>query len=352
MPKQELHETKMNILVHVEMFEGTVRKSTLELLSYANDLKSLKKGSITALTGPEAEDETISCLARYGADKIIVIKGAGKSHSNLSEKAETIREAVLNEGSEIVLFTGNTAGRSLAPVVAAKLKAGMVPGIYELPKSLEPFTINKKVFSGKAIATVTVRTPVKVLVLLPNSFALKENPAPVVKEDLDPGFAEPAASANTGIRILDTVRTSDQIRLTEAGIVVSGGRGLKSRENWRYVEELAGLLGGATACSRPAYDEGWCPHDGYVGQTGKVISPNVYLALGISGAVQHLAGISSSRLIVAINKDPDAPIFKSADYGIVGDIQDVMPRLIEAVKSYKSAPGTNPKKQPTQDSIL
>ena len=332
----------MKILVHIETFEGTVRKSALELLSYANDLKSLKKGSITALTGSEADDGTISCLARYGADKILVLNGSDKSYLNLSLKAETIRQAALNEGSEIVLFTGNVAGRSLAPLVAAKLKAGMVPGIYALPKSLEPFTINKKVFSGKAIATVTIRTPVKVLILLPNSFALKENPVPAVKEDLDPGITEPATATHPGIRILDTVRTDDQIRLTEAGIVVSGGRGLKSKENWRYVEELAGLLGGATACSRPAYDEGWCPHDGYVGQTGKVISPNIYLALGISGAVQHLAGISSSRLIVAINKDPHAPIFKSADYGIIGDIQEVMPRLIEAVKSYRSAPGSTP----------
>jgi len=328
----------MKILVYIETFEGTVRKSALELLSYANDLKTLKKGSITALAGPQINDETITCLARYGADKILVIKGADKSYSISSSKAETIRQAAIKEGSEIVLFTGSVAGKALAPVVAAKLKAGMVPGIYTLPKSLEPFTINKKVFSGKAIATVTVKTPVKVLILLPNSFAVKENPVPAVTGEFPPGIAEPATAMFPGIRILDTIRTNDQTRLTEAGVVVSGGRGLSGRENWRYVEELAGLLGGATACSRPAYDEGWCPHDGYVGQTGKVISPNVYFALGISGAVQHLAGISSSRLMVAINKDPDAPIFKSADYGIIGDIQEVMPRLIEAVKNFKSPP--------------
>ncbi len=331
----------MKILVYIETFEGAVRKSALELLSYANDLKKLKKGSITVLAEPQADDETIICLARYGADKILIIKGADKSYSNFSSKAETIRQAAIEEGSEIVLFAGSVSGKALAPVVAAKLKAGMVPGIYTLPKSIEPFTINKKVFSGKAIATVTVKTPVKVLILLPNSFAVKENPVPAVTGEFTPGITEPAAAMIPGIRILDTIRTNDQIRLTEAGVVVSGGRGLSGRENWRYVEELAGLLGGATACSRPAYDEGWCPHDGYVGQTGKVISPNIYFALGISGAVQHLAGISSSRLIVAINKDPDAPIFKSADYGIIGDIQEVMPKLIEAVKNFNSLPLVN-----------
>ncbi len=340
MPKRELHEKEMNILVHIEIINGTVRKSGLELLSYANNLRSLKNGKVTALTGSEVNDETISCLARYGADKIVVTKGSDKSFSNLSVKAEVIKQAVVNEGSEIVLFAGNIGGRSLAPLLSAKLKAGMVSGIYSLPKSLEPFAINKKVFSGKAIATVTVRTPVKVLILLPNSIALKENPVPAEIEIFDPGLTETASPIYSGIRILDTFKTNDQVRLTEAEVVVSGGRGLQSRENWKYVEELAGLLGGATACSRPAYDEGWCPHDGYVGQTGKIISPNVYLALGISGAVQHLAGISSSRLIVAINKDPDAPIFKSADYGIIGDIKDVMPKLIKAVKRYRSVSGS------------
>ncbi len=327
----------MKILVYIETYEGNLRRSALELLSYANDLNKGTGGSVTALTGTGAGEEIISCLARYGANKILIADGTGNPSTNFSSQAETIRQAVEKENAEIVLFSGSVAGKAIAPLVSAKLKAGMVSGIYALPVSYDPFTINKKVFSGKVIATVKIKTPRKVLILLPNSFKPLENPVPEVTETF---AAEPSITSPKGIpgiRIVDTVKTSDQIKLSEAGVVVSGGRGINSRENWQYVEELAGLLGGATACSRPAWDDGLCPHDGYVGQTGKVISPNVYMALGISGAVQHLAGISSSKLIVAVNKDPNAPIFMRADYGIVGDIQEVMPRLIAAVKAFRPA---------------
>lgn len=326
----------MKILAYIETWQGEVKKSALELLTYASDLAAMQNGSITVLTGPDAGDEALTCIAKYGAGKILVASGYGGHLSNFSSRAESIRQAVEKENADTILFTGSVSGKALAPLVAAKLRAGMVPGIYSLPKSIEPFTVNKKVFSGKAIATVTISTPVRVLILTPNSVRIKENPVNAQTEKFVPSIPKPVAKGIPGIRIVDTIRTNEQVKLTEAEVVVSGGRGLASRENWRFVEELAGLLGGATACSRPAYDEGWCPHDGYVGQTGKVISPNVYFALGISGAVQHLAGVSSSKLIVAVNKDPGAPIFKSADYGIVGDIQDVMPKLIEAFKTYKA----------------
>lgn len=327
----------MNILVYLETDQTKARKSSLELLSYAHALRGKNNGTITVLTGSESGEETISSLARYGADRILLFAVPDDPLTSFSAKAETIRQATERENSETVLFTCSAEGKSLAPVVSAKLKAGMVPGIYSLPKSTDPFIINKKVFSGKAIATVTVKTPVRILSLLPNSFGIKENPVPVRSETFAPDIPLRDSQPTKGIRLVSTIKSEGQVRLTEAGIVVSGGRGLSRKENWKYVEELAGLLGGATACSRPAYDEGWCPHDEWVGQTGKVISPNVYFALGISGAVQHLAGISSSKLIVAVNKDPEAPIFKSADYGIVGDIQDVMPKLIKAVKEYRGS---------------
>lgn len=325
----------MRILVYIETNDGKVKKSGLELLSYAKALAKPNNGSVTAITGPEAGTESVACLARYGAEKVIIAGEDAGREPGITGKADIVRHAAEKERAEIVLFASTVTGSTLAPFVSAKLKAGMVPGVYSLPLNHDPFTITRKVFSGKAVATVTVKTPVKVLVLLPNSFPLMEDPVPLQTEIFTYVSTRQASPGIQGIRIVDTLKTDEQAALNEAGIVVSGGRGLKSRDNWRFVEELASLLGGATACSRPAYDEGWCPHDGYVGQTGKVISPKVYFALGISGAVQHLAGISSPKLVVAVNTDPEAPIFRHADYGIVGDIREVMPRIINAVKKFK-----------------
>lgn len=335
-----------NILVYIETDEGKIRKSGLELLTYASALKENTKGTVTALTLSQANEEALACMAGYGADRVLLMQDIINSNPGISDNAETIRRAAEKEKAGIVLFAGSIAGKAMAPMVSAKLRAGMVPGIYSLPESYDPFMITKKVFSGKAIAKVKVRTPVKVLILLPNSFGIKENPVPLNISRFIPDNNEIPSTPNKirGIRVVGTIKSNEQVKLTEAGIVVSGGRGLSNKKNWKYVEEMAELLGGATACSRPAWDEGWCPHDGYVGQTGKVISPGIYLALGISGAVQHLAGINSPGMIVAVNKDPEAPIFKSADYGIIGNIEDVMPRLIEAVKNYRIQPAGSQKK--------
>lgn len=325
----------MKVLAYIETEDGKVRRSSLELLSYATDLAGSQNGSVTVCLSGRFTDETRECLARYGAQKIMLTSSDSVPSSDITSQAGIIAVAAEKAGAGTVLFTGSVNGRALAPVVAAKMESGLVSGIYSLPVQTDPFIINKKIFSGKAIATVTVKTARRVLVLLPNTYRIKENPV----EPEVTGFQPPAGSSPAlppkGIRVVDFTRSDGQAKLAEAGVVVSGGRGIAARENWKYVEELAGLLGGATACSRPAYDEGWCPHDGWVGQTGKVISPNIYLALGISGAVQHLAGVSSSKMIVAVNKDPEAPIFRKADYGIVGDIKEVMPKLIEAVKKQR-----------------
>ena len=325
----------MKSLVYIETENGKVRRSGLELLSYASALAGGSKRAVTVLATGVFNDETAACMGKYGAGKILA-DGSLSRHETINGQASCIVSAARQAGAENVIFTGSLSGKALAPVVAAMMKAGYVSGVYSLPESTDPFIINKKVFSGKAVARVKVNTPARVLVLMPNTFSLAENPVSPEIEYLQNDAAQREQKLPEGIRIIGHIKPDGQAGLAEAGVVVSGGRGLSRKENWRFVEELAGLLGGATACSRPAYDEGWCPHDGWVGQTGKVISPNIYLALGISGAVQHLAGINSSKLIVAVNKDPEAPIFKNADYGIVGDIQEVMPRLIEAVKHFKT----------------
>ena len=223
-------------------------------------------------------------------------------------------------------------GKAIAPRLSARLKAGLVPYVTALPGSYDPFIVRKKTFSGKALADIEVKTAIKIITLIQNAFGLYETPVSTEILDFTPEI--PASAFTT--KVESTERFSGKVLLTEADIVVSAGRGMKGPENWGPVEELAGVLGAATACSRPVSDEGWRPHTEHVGQTGKIIAPDVYFALGISGAIQHVAGVSSSKLIVAVNKDPEAPIFSVADYGIVGDVQKVLPQLIMAVKELKA----------------
>ena len=246
--------------------------------------------------------------------------------------AAVIAEAVKSDDATVVILPASFSGKGLAPRLAVKLEAGYVDGAIALPTTANGFTVRKGAFSGKAFADVTLTSERKVITLVPNSYKVNENPqainivefAPVVK---DTDFAA---------MVKEIVRASDKVSLPEAEIVVSGGRGLKGPENWGMVEELANLLGAATACSKPVSDAHWRPHSEHVGQTGIAVSPNLYIAIGISGAIQHLAGVSSSKVIVVINKDPEAPFFKAADYGIVGDAFEVVPKLIEAVKEFKA----------------
>jgi electron transfer flavoprotein alpha subunit len=243
-----------------------------------------------------------------------------------------IAEAAKAEGSKVVVLSSSFSGKGLAPRVAVKLEAGYVDGAVSLPDMSNGFTVRKGAFSGKAFADVTLTSDVKVIALMPNSYKVVEN-----AQSANINAFAPAVNSNDfKTMIKEIVRAADKVSLPEAEIVVSGGRGLKGPENWGMVEELANLLGAATACSKPVSDAHWRPHSEHVGQTGIAVSPNLYIAIGISGAIQHLAGVSSSKVIVVINKDPEAPFFKAADYGIVGDAFEVVPKLIEAVKEFKS----------------
>jgi electron transfer flavoprotein alpha subunit len=320
----------MSVLIYVENWDGKFKKLSFELVSYAAALAARLNVRVVALSiGDVAQDE-LQKLAQYGADKVLSVQDGRLSHLVNSTYASIIAQAAKAEQSSVVLFAHNMTGKAVAPAVSVKLKAGLVSAVMAIPSGIEPFVVRKKVFTGKAFSDVLIKTPVKVLSLSQNSFGVFEKAVPAVIETFAAEIADNAATS-----VKEVKKVTGKILLTDADIVVSAGRGMKGPENWAPVEELAALLGAATACSRPVSDEGWRPHGEHVGQTGKIIAPNLYFALGISGAIQHLGGVSSSKCIVAINKDPDAPIFQSADYGILGDLQKVLPELLTAVKALK-----------------
>ncbi len=322
----------MSILVYIENRNGTFGKATKELISYALRIAKDTQSEVAALSIGEVKLEELQKLGQYGIAKILTVSGELYHTRDDQTYAEVIRQAALAMKSGIVILAHNFTGKALAPRVAVKLEAGLASGVTGLPETYEPFVIRKKIFSGKAYASVQIETPTKVLTLAQNAFGIIESPSAVVVDeflpDIDPG--------NIKTRVILSEKISGKVLLTEADIVVSGGRGMKSPDNWAPLEELAALLNAATACSRPVSDEGWRPHTEHVGQTGKVVAPDLYFALGISGAIQHLAGVNSSRVIVAVNKDAEAPVFTAADYGVVGDLQQVLPELIAAVKAFKA----------------
>jgi electron transfer flavoprotein alpha subunit len=242
-----------------------------------------------------------------------------------------ISQVAVKENSDVIVLSNNNEGKAIAPRLSVRLKAGIGSGVSKLPVNLNPFTVYKRTYSGNAYAHVVISSPVKILTLAQNSFDLFETSNSAVVENCN--FTVDKALLQTEVK--DVQKQTGKILLTDADVVVSGGRGMKSKDNWTPLVELAGLLGAATACSRPVSDEGWRPHEEHTGQTGKIIAPNLYIAVGISGATQHLAGISSSKYIVAINSDKDAPIFEAAQYGIVGDALKILPKLVEAVKEIK-----------------
>jgi electron transfer flavoprotein alpha subunit len=316
----------MSVLVYIENWDGKFKKLSFELLSYGKKIATDMGGSLNVLSLGQVADDEIENLKKYGADKIFTATDGFDALDN-GVYAAALAQAADKVAAKVVVLAHNNTGKAVAPRIAAKLKAGFVSAVVAIPESYEPFMVAKKVFTGKAIAKVKVNSDIKVLTLSQNSFEIAENGGAGEVEAIS--FDLPAAK--TKVESVDKV--VGKLLLTDAEKVVSGGRGLKSGDNWGILEELADSMGAALACSRPVSDEGWRSHTEHVGQTGKIIAPNLYVAVGISGAIQHVGGISSSKFIVAINKDPEAPIFEVADYGIVGDAFEVVPALTQAIKS-------------------
>ncbi len=322
----------MSVLIYIENWDGKFKKLSYEILSYGIEIAKKLNTSAVALSIGNVEDEELKGLGKYGISKIISVKD--DRLSNLIDKAHAsvIAQIAQKENSDIVVLSNNLSGKALAPRLSVKLKGGVVSGAISLPLSLDPFTITKMTFTGKAETKIVVKSAVKIITLSQNSFEIIEAPAEVNIENANVELKD----SDFQTTVKDVSKITGKIILTDAEVVVSGGRGMKGPEHWGGIEELAELLGAATACSRPVSDEGWRPHEEHTGQTGKIIAPNLYIALGISGAIQHLAGVAASKIIVAVNKDHEAPIFESADYGIIGDVHKVLPELIEAIKIFKA----------------
>jgi electron transfer flavoprotein alpha subunit len=321
----------MSVLVYTENWDGKFKKSSFELISYASKVGEMIGTSVTALSIGNVEENELKKLGNYGAKKIISVTDEQLKYLDNQAYTNVIAGVASKEDAKVIVISNTNTGKALAPRLSVKLKAGIGSGVSKLPLSLNPFTVYKRVFSGNAYAHVVIKSGIKILTLAQNSFELIETANNSIIENMK--ISVDGSLVKTEVR--DVRKQSGKILLTDADIVVSGGRGMKSPDNWGPLVGLAGLLGAATACSRPVSDEGWRPHEEHTGQTGKIIAPNLYIAIGISGATQHIAGISSSKYIAAINSDKDAPIFESAQYGIVGDAMKVLPKLIEAVKELK-----------------
>jgi len=322
----------MSVLIYIENTEGVLKKSAYEAASYGREIANKLNTEAIAISIGDVEPDQLLKLGNYGITKILNVTNKDLNAFANQAYASVIASAAKKENASIVIFSNTFSGKGLAPRVATKLAAGLVVGATTIPSIQgETLQVQKTVFSSKAIATVSLNSAIKVLTINPNAFSAKKIEGQAEIEN----FIPEVNGSDLSTVIKEIVRATDKISLPEAEIVVSAGRGLKGPENWAMIEELATVLGAATACSKPVSDANWRPHSEHVGQTGIVVSPNLYIAIGISGAIQHLAGVSSSKTIVVINKDPEAPFFKVADYGIVGDAFVVVPQLIQALKAHK-----------------
>jgi electron transfer flavoprotein alpha subunit len=316
------------VLIFIDKSEGHIKKASLEAISYGAAVATqLGVNAEGVILGSVSED--LTALGKYGVKKIHHINNPALDQFDAQVYTAVIAEAVKATGAKVLVFSHNVDGKSIAPRLSARLKAALVAGAIGLPDTSKGFVVKKNVFSGKAFANVSLNSDIKIISLNPNAYRVNEGQGTAEVSALN---VQVQASKT---KITKVNKITGEVPLTEAEIVVSGGRGLKGPENWGMLEDLAKALGAATACSRPVADSHWRPHHEHVGQTGFAIAPNLYFALGISGAIQHLAGVNRSKVIVVINKDPEAPFFKAADYGIVGDVFDVVPKITAAVKKMK-----------------
>ncbi len=317
----------MSVLVFAEVSEGKFKKNALEVVSYGKKLAEQLGTQLTAFT---INAETPSELASYGADKIVTITNNALSSFDAKAIATVASQIAQKENSKVIIVDSSANGAYLAPIIAGQLAAGFASNVVELPISMEPFVVKRKAFSNKAFQHTEINTDIKIIGLAKNAFGVFETAGKGQEE------AFSTELINTGVTTVSIQQATGKISIADAEIVVSGGRGLKGPEHWGLIEDLAAVLNAATACSKPVSDLGWRPHSEHVGQTGKPVASNLYIAIGVSGAIQHVAGINASKVKVVINTDPEAPFFKVADYGIVGDAFEVVPELIQKLQKFKT----------------
>ncbi len=316
----------MNILIYIDTENGTIKKSALEVASYAKALAEQQKGEVIAVT-INAENPEI--LGTYGVDKVLNVTDERLQNFSAKAVAHLLAQAAAEQQATTVVFSASAEAKNIAPLLAISLQAGYVPNVISLPESADNFIVKTNVFSGKAFALQQLNSTNKVLSIAPNSFSTTEK---TTTANVIP-FAPTLPDTDFDLQVVSREKVSGKVSLDDANIIVSGGRGLKGAEHWDIVEQLADVLGAAIACSKPVADMGWRPHSEHVGQTGKVVAPNLYIAIGISGAIQHLAGVNASKVKLVINTDPEAPFFKAADYGVVGDAFEIIPKLINKLKN-------------------
>ena len=319
----------MSILIYAESAEGKFKKVAFEIASYAKKVAESLGTTVTALT---VNMENVSDLSKYGVDKVLKVNNDKLAEFNAKAYADVIKQAAQQENTKLVILSSSTNSIYLSSLLAVSLEAGFASNVVGLPVSTAPFQVNRNAFSNKAFNITEINTDVKVIGLAKNSYGIFENASTLAEEAFNPNIGD----NDFGVKVASVEKSSGKVSIADADIVVSGGRGLKGPENWNLIEDLAAVLGAATACSKPVSDLGWRPHAEHVGQTGKPVATNLYIAIGISGAIQHIAGINASKVKVVINSDAEAPFFKVDDYGIVGDAFEVVPELIEKLKAFKA----------------
>lgn len=317
----------MAILVFVENAEGKIKTTSVEAVAYAHAMG----GPVTAIAIGEVEKTELENLGKFGAEKILHVADERLNHGTIQAYTSVLAEAMKDEQADILVLANSSLGTPVAARVAARVKASLASNVVSLPDTSSGFAVKKSIYTGKAFCHVSLTNQKKVIVIRKNAVEIKEDGAPGQVTPYKGQYTE----ADFAVNVISTEVASGEILLPEANVVVSGGRGMKGPENWHLLETLAKTLHAATACSKPVSDMGWRPHHEHVGQTGIKVAPQLYIAVGISGAIQHLAGVNSSKCIVVINKDPEAPFFKAADYGIVGDAFEIIPKLTEAIKAAK-----------------
>ena len=317
----------MSIIIYAESENGKIKKSAYELASYGRAIANKMNFELIAVTFNLEEEET---LGKYGVEKVIKFNGQSMSNFTAAQYADNISSVAKEYKAKIMILSSSADAKYLAPKLSINMSAGYASNALGLPESFQPLTVKRSCFTNKAFNICSLKNEVNIIGLSNNSYGVKENQktTEIIEKDL--------ISLESTLKVVKVEKSAGEVTIADADIVVSGGRGLKGPENWHLIEDLANTLGAATACSKPVSDMGWRPHSEHVGQTGKPVASNLYIAIGVSGAIQHLAGVNSSKVKVVINNDPDAPFFKAADYGVVGDAFEVVPELTKKLKEFKS----------------